>query len=410
MNTTKKGNILEENALGIVKKSIDEGLFGVPKEFARIFTKKKYPSNVRKSGFIEFDLTVEIWPPKADRYFMIYFIECKNYKNRVPIEKVKKFYADILEAAGINAKGILISNAPFQKGAFDYATAKGMMIIEGESQKNFKITLYKHNCQTDNHIPILKETQELVCIDEGVNAIEKVIDKQILSSLINSKSSVSYGIDLLSKSKIQEIAEKELNNYDNSHLPNGYGLTFEKVAKYISNEYGIKIETFDKSDQNYIGTCNIEDKTIGISKVIVDTPRMLFVICHEFGHYILHQKLSIDQQLLDSFSDSTRNLKTRRNNLENPRHWIEWQANYFAISLLLPRPSLMAMLWKCQLRRNLTKGKLYVDDQYVNQKSFQDILSNLSDYFHVSKTSVIYRLKEFDLIIDNSRIKSINSL
>ena len=410
MNTTKKGDILEEKALGIVQKFIDDGLLGMPKEYARVFTKKKYPSNVRESGLIEFDLTVEIWPPNADRFFMIYFIECKNYKNRVPIEKIKKFYADILEASGVNAKGIVISNAPFQKGAYDYAMAKRMMVIEGESKDNFKITLYKRNYPIDNHIPIIKETHDKSYLNQGVTSLEKIIDKQILSSLIKSQSSVTYGIDLLSKSNIQEIAERELINYDNSHLANAYGLDFNSIVKYLLNEHCLMVEFSNPSDKNYLGTCNIEKKTIGISKSIVNTPRVLFVLCHEFGHFILHQKLSINQQLLDSFSDSKRNLATGKNSLENPRHWIEWQANYFSISFLLPRTSLMAMLWKSQLRRNIPKGKLYFDDQYRNQKSFQDILSSLSNHFSVSKTSIIFRLKEFELINDNSRTKSIKQI
>lgn len=406
MNTTAKGDILEDKAIGIIEKILDDGLIGVMKEYARIFPKKKYPSNIRGSGDVEFDLTIEIWPPNADQYVMIYFIECKNYDHRVPISEIKKFYSDIEETSGINAKAIVITSSPLQKGAYDYASAKKMMVIEGESKDNFNIILYKRNIEEENIIPILENTVDENLIDEGVQSLSKLVDKQILSSFIPAKSTISYGIDLLSKDDIDKISQSELDKFDTSYLVNAYGLSIKDLTEYLKSQYDIEIVHFNPKENKYLGTCDIDKKIIGISKKIVNTQRELFTIGHEFGHFLLHQKLRINQELMNSFSDSKFDFKIGKNRLENPRHWVEWQANYFSASLLLPKASIIAKAWQYQN----AKHNLIFDDNYDNQKKFRRIIKKLANHFGVSKTSIIYRLKELNMITDNTSTKSIGEL
>ncbi|WP_027395417.1 ImmA/IrrE family metallo-endopeptidase [Aquimarina latercula] len=406
MNTTEKGDILENKAVRVIEKILNDGLIGIMKEYARVFSKKKYPSNLRGSGDVEFDLTIEIWPPDADQYSMIYFIECKNYNHRVPINEVKKFYADIEETSGINAKAIIISSSPLQKGAFDYATAKGMMVIEGESVDNFKIILYKRNNEENNIIPIVENTMNNEFLDEGVISLAKVVDKQLLSCLVKQETEISYGIDLLSKEDINAITINELDNFDVSYLIKGYGLSVDDLSKYLKAEYDIVIEYFNPEENKYLGTCDIDKKIIGVSKKLINTPRELFIIAHEFGHFLLHQKLRINQELMNSFSDSKYDFTIGKNRLENPRHWVEWQANYFSASLLLPKSSIIAKVWQYQgLKQNLD-----FDDIYSNQKKFRKIIERLANHFSVSKTSIMYRLKELNMITDNTSTKSIGEL
>ncbi len=240
MNTTEKGDILEDNSLAIIQKLIEEELFGI-KDYVKIFKKKKYPSKIRDTGSVEFDLSIEIWPPNAKRYLLVYFIECKNYKTRIPIEKVKKFHSDITETSGVNAKGIFISSTSLQKGAYDYASAQGMMIIEGKTEDNYKIILYKSNTSNIDAIPFITETLDETLIDKGVQSIEKIIDKQILKSFIISNSNISFGIDKLSKQDIELIATNELDILGKEYLVKAYGLERKIIEQYINKKYGIQI-------------------------------------------------------------------------------------------------------------------------------------------------------------------------
>lgn len=412
MNTTKKGDVLENNALGIIERLIEEKRLGILKERIKVYSKKqkKYPSKLIGRGNVEFDLTIEIWAPEAPKYSMIYIIECKNYKQRVPIGQVKKFHSDILETQGVNAKGILISNSPLQKGALEYAETNDIMVIEGETKDNFKIILYKSTREKTNSIPKLTELVNLDIIDKEIKSLEKLIDTQILNSLIVSDKKVSYGLDKLSKEDIQQITESELNEINPSLLKRAKSLDKEILINYLKSKYGISVKYFSPDSKEYLGTCEINKFEIGISKKIADTPREMFVLAHEFGHFILHQKLRINQQILDSFKDSEFDINSRKHNLENTKNWIEWQANYFSASLLLPQTSITVRLWKSMQRRNLNKGDFILNDSDKSQRTLHSIIDYLSYYFNVSKSSIIYRLNEFSLIKEKSQIRSVKEL
>ena len=407
MNTVDKGNQFETKSLEIVKKVIENGDLGLMKELVRIQTKVKYPCRNRK-GSVEFDLSIEVWPPNAKKYSMIYFIECKNYGKRIPIDQVKKFYTDIIEVAGLNAKPVFIANSQFQKGAYDFAESTGMMLIQAESSENYNIILHKRTTNIENRIPILKESLNELYLDLGVRSIEKTIDKEILNLFISPTNEVGYGIDKLSKKDIEEIAYKELDKINTDHLIHAIGLDAKTIENYLNKEYGIEIEFI--KNYEFLGGCNIEENRILIKQSLVNTPRYLFVLCHEFGHYILHQKLQINQSSYDSFSDSEYSFKSDKHTLENPRQWIEWQANYFSISLLLPKTSILAKLWQYQIRKGLPESPLFFDEQYQNWKNFQEFVAKLSRHFEVSKTSIIYRFKEIDYYKNKSRLKSVGEL
>ena len=412
MSTTKKGDILENNALGIIERLIEEKRLGILKECIKVYSKKekKYPSKLIGRGNVEFDLTIEVWALEAPKYSMIYIIECKNYKHRVPIGQIKKFHSDILETQGVNAKGILITNSPLQKGALEYADVNDIMVIEGETKDNYKITLYKSTKEKTNSIPKLNELVNLNIIDEGIKSLEKLIDTQILNSLIISDKEVSYGLDKLSKKDIKQIAESELNEINTHLLENAKSLNKETLINYLKSKYNIKVKYFTPDNKEYLGTCEIDKLEIGISKRIADSPREMFVLAHEFGHFILHQKLRINQQILDSFKDSEFNIDSRKHNLKNTKNWIEWQANYFSASLLLPETSITVRLWKSMQRRDLTKGDYILNDSDKSHRTLYGIIDYLSSYFNVSKSSIIYRLNEFELVKERSQIRSIKEL
>jgi Zn-dependent peptidase ImmA (M78 family) len=404
MNTVKKGNQFEKKSLEIIENLKESGLFGV-KEFLNIIPKAKIYSEFRK-GNIEFDLLIEFKPPNADRPMMTYFIECKNYGKRVPVEQVQKFHSDIKQVSGVNAKGIIISNGPFQKSAYYFAESTGIMVIEGESVENFKIIHYKRSSENQSNIPFIKESIDYNLLDNGLKSMEKLIDGELLKLLIKSDNNITYGIDRLSKTDIDEISKEELDKINKDYQIQAYGLSVKDLTKYVQLEYGIEIEHFDQKENNHLGTCDIDQKLIGISKKIVNSPRELFVLGHELGHYILHQKLAINQELMNSFSDSEYDFSIGKHRLENPRHWVEWQANYFSASLLLPKTSIIAKAWQY----SNSKDNLIFDDNYSNQKKFRRIIEKLANHFSVSKTSIIYRLKELNLITDNTNTKSIGEL
>ncbi len=408
LSTVAKGDAFEEKALGIITKLIENDVLYLPPNSIRIIPKAKLFSRDRQKNIV-FDLTIEIWPPGADRYSMIYIIECKDYKHRVPISKVEDFHSKIQQVAGVNVKAIFISNSPLQEAAYNFASSKGMMVIEADVD-NTRIVLYRKSRTEDMFkIPIKRESINAVFLDEGIIGMSKIIDHAILKSFSDDVPSVSYNIDKLNKVSIEEIANMELDKMNPDILINAEGINVEMVEEYLKTEYNIEIQELPRTAY-FLGACNITERIIAIHPSVKNTNRHLFVLCHEFGHFLLHQKLTINQITYDSFEDSQNDFHIDSYPLNNPRRWIEWQANYFAASIILNKTSLLARIFDAQNKIGLSKDVIILNDDFKTYKVFNSILTRLVDRFNTSKTTLIYRMKEQRFLKERFSTKSIGQL
>src|SRR5689334_22680383 len=127
MNTTEKGDLFEDMAYKLITKMINEDKLGIVKKHARLYKKKGYYSKERK-GEITFDLSIELWLPGAERYSMLYLIECKNFKRPISVHQIERFSDQIGQVAVHNVKGIIIANNTLQTGAFNIAESRGLML------------------------------------------------------------------------------------------------------------------------------------------------------------------------------------------------------------------------------------------------------------------------------------------
>lgn len=402
MNTTLKGDKFEELAVDLVHKLIEEEELLINMKYIRPYKKKKYKS-LSRDGYVEFDYVIELWSPNAERYSVAYFIECKDYKNRVGVSQLKKFHNDIQEVSGANAKGILITRSLLQDGAKTYAEANGFMVVQANSIEDYKIIYHKTESK-DNSIPTLSG----IIRDEGILGLTKIIDKQINKAFEEFKVGVSYNIDRISKETIEEMCDVELQEINPRILSDAENLDINKLKNHLEKKYNISVKYHD--DGNLLGYCDIANNTISLHQNVQRTKRELFILCHEFGHYKLHQKLIIDQFTYNNFTESKYNFKMGKHSLTNPKHWIEWQANYFAVSMILPKTSLLAMLWQHQQRLGLNPGKLYLDDQKDNYLNYQTLLYRLSEYFNVTRPNILYRLKELKHYENRSNLKNVREI
>lgn len=411
MNTTKKGDSFETRSIEIIKKVMSDGQLGHMTSYINIIPKAKYFSPMRRSD-ITFDIAIEVKPPEAKRCVIIYIIECKNYSKRVPVEKVERFLFSIKDVGLANVKGIFITNSPLQKSAYNLADTAGLMLIQGESVSDYKILLHKTNRELkDKRLPFIPDTFDETLLDIGANLIEKLIDEQFVSVLQTelSEERISYGIDKLSKSKIEEISDLQLSKIDRKILTHGHQFSIGDFEDYMFKSYGITIEDLEPG-QELLGFCDIENKKIGLHPKVRKTNREFFILSHEFAHFILHQKLSIGQNSYEFFKDSEYSFKTGKHHLSNPRHWIEWQANYFASCFTMPKGHFVASFFMLQDEMNVSKGKILLTDNPNTLRIFYNIIRKLAFKFYVSQTSVIYKLKELDLINNKTREKSIGQL
>lgn len=213
----------------------------------------------------------------------------------------------------------------------------------------------------------------------------------------------------LSRESIEKIAHAELNKIDVKCLLEAGVISVSEIETYVKEQLGLTIELLPQGS-DLLGACSISNKIIWIHPSIKDSNRYLFILAHEIGHYLLHTDVVIDQDTYEYFSDPEVNFITKKSTFDNPKQWIEWQANCFASEFVLPKAVLYSRLVRLQRYLKLKEGIVYLDDQPENRANFYELITLLSKLFHVSKTSVIYKLKEMNLLKDNSRLQSIGQI
>ncbi|WP_019991022.1 ImmA/IrrE family metallo-endopeptidase [Rudanella lutea] len=425
LNTVKKGDEFENLSAHLIEKALNDYKLGLIPSNCRVFKKKGYYSSLRKRNII-FDIAIEVWPEGSKNYAILNLIECKNYAKKVPVDDVEEFYAKISQVGHVNVKGIFITNNGFQKGAFTFAKSVGMMLIIVNDLISLNIILHKANRQRqieeeysynvsgiENEDPII---QQMI-----FRKIQRKIDKELLSIFVYQVIANSYrrqeiDVPILSAEEIDEFTSSILMAYNPDVVNGERRLDWEKFGIFLSQVYELTIsfdsmDGFDCRGHRIISHCSFLTKTIEVDKTLENTNRAPFLLAHELGHFFLHNRIALNQREYESFSDSAYNLSINRHELNNPRTWLEWQANQFAASLLLPRKSILYRLGIEQYKQGLQIGKpIYLDDQLDNRIAFNTIIANLARFYFTTKTSIIYRLNALDMIKINSRLKSVGQL
>lgn len=125
MDTEARSDAFEDVMFNLIKKELLNNRLGLFRSQAKIFKKKGYFSKDRKS-YIIVDIAIEVWPPEAENYSILWVCECKNYSGLVPVNDVEAFKAKLDQIAGKNIKGVLASRNALQPGALDYAQSNGI--------------------------------------------------------------------------------------------------------------------------------------------------------------------------------------------------------------------------------------------------------------------------------------------
>lgn len=399
MNTVKKGNAFEEKSYELIKNAINEDKLGISPKYSRVFRKKGYFSQLRGTDII-FDLSIEVWPPDAERFSILYLIECKDYSTKkVPVDDIEEFLQKVQQIAnhGYFIKAAFITNNSFQKGALNIANKCGLMLLEVNDDNKLSIKLHRaKRLSGDNELIYEKEFETFLLGVFGLNKVE--------------------GLARYSRIDIQNITIDLLNEIDESILKLALPTSLEKVMDYFKTNYQLEFEFEDiiveSNGKEILGYFDVVDNKIRIDKSVVNTERFAFLLAHEIGHFVLHRNLKIDQRVYDNFKDSEYDFMSNKYLLNNERTWIEWQANEFAANLILPNISFYARLIYIQAKLGISpskQGHIYLDDQQVNQKDFRDIIKYLSEFFHTTPTTIISKLQTMELITFNRKIDSFES-
>lgn len=384
MNTVKLGNEFETKSYDIIEQALKNDDLGLIPKYCKILKKPKYYSFRRKKDII-FDLSIEVTPPKAKNPTLIYLIECKNYSNTIPVDDLTVFAEYVNQIEGFATKGIFIANNKLQSGALETVKSYGMMLIEVDDN-DYNIVLHR----TDK---LKNQNEKDIELDEK---IRKTIENSLLPKKIQ-------GLKQLSAKQIQNIANAFLNEFDSSILTGAHKLDLQRLTVFLDSKYQLKIEyvnLLNNDNTLLLGYFDQENNKILIDNSIVGTERLPFTLAHEIGHFVLHRNLKINQIVYNNFKDSLHNIFSQQYQLKNDKNWIEWQANCFASSILMPHISMVARLINIQTTMGVSRnrGTIYNDHQEQNRKDFHNYIDYLSKHFGTSKQSVEYRLKSLEIL------------
>lgn len=431
MSTSKTGEELEIAVFELLKSEIDAGRFFAKKKCCRIFRKKAYYSKDRESNIV-FDVSIEISLPGAEEYSILVLIECKNYGHAVPVDDIEEFFTKTQQVGAANTKAIAISNNSFQSGALTFAKSKKMGLARYFAPQELKWELrrsasaglfdFDESANPEVFTALNQEGYRSSVFDLfmqspnlSTNALwdffedlifDADIDKAAFRALHNSRGRQGNLVPFLQKSQIETIAESVLASmaYEEGFVD------LEKICAEHPATANLTVERHLSADVEYssapLGRISFEPLKLELfGPPELNVGRYRFTFAHELAHLLLGH----GQYMRREFSDETDyKSSTRAIDNESDITRMEYQANYFAACLLMPRASFFTdFLW--ELRRldlhDKGFGPLYVDTQECNVSNFMSVTNRLMKFYGTSRAAVSIRLKGLGLLRDVRRTR-----
>jgi Zn-dependent peptidase ImmA (M78 family) len=427
ISSYQKGEKLEGQIYDLFKNMIDKDDFPFKKDNCKIFSQKGYYSKDRESD-IKFDVSIEIYFPGQDRYSFLFLIECKNYNHKVPVDDVEEFFTKAQQISGANIKAVVASTNSFQDGALKFAKSKGIGLLRyynpselrwelARSPSSFVSTSYSINEWSIARKGIIDQdykSQYFDCYgyvnDEYTNSLYVLFLSIIKEGADNNISKQITKIKNKDKSKkilIPYKSKLELENFcheiHKDIVHESEELTFDCLSSWLFDKHGIETINTSSLDGKTLGNINFNTKKIYInSNDSSHIGRNKFTLCHEIGHYLLgHGDYMIGERCLDEDL-----------NIEEPPQIMikdimkmEYQANYFASCLLIPKISLSQQFLSIASNLELYDkgyGILYVDNQQCNQDTYYRVTGELMRVYGVSRIAIKIRLKELGFLKEPS--------
>lgn len=244
------------------------------------------------------------------------------------------------------------------------------------------------------------------------------------------------GVPIISKADIEYMAEKVVNSYNPKLMEGPEALDVELfIESYAGLEMDYQDLTHDGSilGMTVFNDCRIpvydsqSDKAVRIDvnegTIIIDNSllerdqlrRGRFTLAHEAAHWLLHRDIYLVNQdqisifdVLGSNDSKLPVIKCRKYDIESKEKkdfvsdddWIEWQADYMASALLMPRmPFKRVVEEHFKLANTSTcfcqSGRVLASDTWAVA-----LISELANYFEVSATAARIRLKNLGFIKD----------
>jgi len=404
-----KGDAFESKIFTLFESLLLKEEFPTSGKNSKIYHGKSYFSRDRNAT-IKVDISIETFFPEAKDYSLLFVIECKDYEKTVPIDDIEEFASKLSQIAGHNVKGIMVTSSNYSKAGLEYAKNKKIGLIRITNDDEIKHEVYRKAHFSGTPVP--ENVEKIICGEAITTKPCYVVDRFPFDNIVeyfkyldviddrhnSTEKTIPLNIPFLSLEAIEKEVEKLLPIENLSYVQ---PVDLENLCNSLNSKMGVDF-VFDEdisisTSQQILGKISFEPLKIYITAQLeFNSPRWRYTLAHEIAHLVLHAKelsffyqegIDVDANL---YSDNIISNKLSRR--------VEYQANLFASSLLMPHAPFIAATWKVFKIANVTKGRLYVDWQPCNQSLFHEVTGRLGYYFNVSKEAVKIRLKALNLL------------
>lgn len=416
MSSKKIGDEFEMRSLALVTELVKNGDLLVLPDRCKIYRQKGYYSKDREKNIV-FDISIEVFVPGAKTHSLLILIECKKYKRAVRVDEVEEFFSKVQQVGAAKSKAIVISSNSFQSGAFNFASSKGIGLLRYFDDAPYKWCLYRspstlrQTARKENHSHdvlrgLLEESYESRNFDVFgyANGVATNSAREFFSGLareigstklrkIRTVSAPRRLVDFMSSDEIESLSQRVLNDSGQASSP----INLEKIIAAETITSGLNFKRVpadaDASANGTLGRIEFSPLTI----TIFDHPdtalgRERFTLAHELGHHFLqhgrYMRSENHEQRDGPYEESSR---PALRDIER----MEWQANYFASCLLLPRDLLEKDLHRLADKykiKNRGFGFLYLDGQMCNIANYSRLTSDVMQQYGVSRGAIRLRL------------------
>ena len=427
MSSTQKGNALEVRVKDFLQAEIDEDRFWAKKASCKVFRKKGYHSKDRGRDIV-FDVSIELYLPGSRDYSALVLVECKNYSHSVPVDDVEEFFSKVQQVAAANAKAVVASTASFQSGARAFAKSKGIGLMRCFDANQFKWELRRSPSATARST----SADEAYLVEQGLSQQSYqslAFDLYMQSPVRETNSLWDFFEDLvldsaMTPSQVRKVANprsKLVNKvpfYEKNDLESrsaevlaelgyvGGAVALDKLCAREAKRANLTVKTgvvapLNDSVQPILGRIQFDPLVIEV--YAYDAPnagRDRFTLAHELAHHLLNH----GKYLVRESCDDADFVLQRRGVVDGSDvARMEFQANFLAASLLMPRAHMIEDF--CRSVRSLDivdkgYGPLYVDDQPCNLLNYEIVTGQLMKRYGVSRTAAKIRLESMGLLRD----------
>jgi Zn-dependent peptidase ImmA (M78 family) len=234
--------------------------------------------------------------------------------------------------------------------------------------------------------------------DSGLNPSE-------IRKISNSRNKISNQVPFYEKDDIESLGAEILSELGYS----GGVVALDALCERERKRCGLTVHLQAPNPSadgmlSVLGRVKFEPLVIDVyAQETSNLGRDRFTLAHELAHHLLgHGKYLIKESCEDS--DFSLQRKSLVDGSDIAR--MEFQANFLAASLLLPRAHVIEDFSRTLRALDLVNkgfGHLYVDDQPCNLQNYQTVTGHLMRKYGVSRTAARVRLEALGLLRDTRK-------